>query len=256
MQFTDWFHIIYTGNNYKVSLRCMSVIRQYQDGKIIYMSEITISLYVYKGGQGEITEKKSRFIATVRPVESEDEAVSFINETKKKYWDARHNCSAFVIGKRQELTRCSDDGEPAGTAGRPMLDVLLKENIHNAAVVVTRYFGGVLLGTGGLVRAYQQATKAGLSASEIIEKKDGAVLFIRTDYTGIGRLQYLFAQEKITVMDTAYEADVLVKAVIPENDKKRIEKTIIEQTNGTAKLEWGDEVTFAEYDGEVLLFKN
>lgn len=220
------------------------------------MSDNIISLYVYKGGQGEITEKKSRFIATVRPVESEDEAVSFINETKKKYWDARHNCSAFVIGKRQELTRCSDDGEPAGTAGRPMLDVLLKENIHNAAVVVTRYFGGVLLGTGGLVRAYQQATKAGLSASEIIEKKDGAVLFIRTDYTGIGRLQYLFAQEKITVMDTAYEADVLVKAVIPENDKKRIEKTIIEQTNGTAKLEWGDEVTFAEYDGEVLLFKN
>lgn len=106
------------------------------------------------------------------------------------------------------------------------------------------------------MRAYQQATKAGLSASEIIEKKDGAVLFIRTDYTGIGRLQYLFAQEKITVMDTAYEADVLVKAVIPENNKKRIEKTIIEQTNGTAKLEWGDEVTFAEYDGEVLLFKN
>lgn len=224
--------------------------------KEYHMSENTISPYVYKGGQGEITEKKSRFIATVRPVESEDEAVSFINETKKKYWDARHNCSAFVIGKRQELTRCSDDGEPAGTAGRPMLDVLLKENIHNAAVVVTRYFGGVLLGTGGLVRAYQQATKAGLSASEIIEKKDGAVLFIRTDYTGIGRLQYLFAQEKITVMDTAYEADVLVKAVIPENDKKRIEKTIIEQTNGTAKLEWGDEVTFAEYDGEVLLFKN
>ena len=220
------------------------------------MSENTIGLYVYKGGQGEITEKKSRFIANVRPVESEEEAVSFINETKKKYWDARHNCSAFVIGKRQELTRCSDDGEPAGTAGRPMLDVLLKENIHNAAVVVTRYFGGVLLGTGGLVRAYQQATKAGLSASEIIEKKDGAVLFIRTDYTGIGRLQYLFAQEKLTVMDTAYEADVLVKVVIPENDKKRIEKTIIEQTNGTAKLEWGDEVTFAEYDGGVLLFTN
>ena len=212
-------------------------------------------LYVYRGGQGEIIEKKSRFIATVKPVKSEEEAVSFINETKKKYWDARHNCSAFVIGKRQELTRCSDDGEPAGTAGRPMLDVLLKEDIHDAAVVVTRYFGGVLLGTGGLVRAYQQATKQGLLASDIIEKQDGSTLLIRTDYTGIGKLQYLFAREKITVIDTEYAADVLVKAVIPEADRERIEKIITEQTNGTAKQEWGDEVTFAEHDGEVLLFE-
>lgn len=212
-------------------------------------------LYVYRGGQGEIIEKKSRFIATVKPVKSEEEAVSFINETKKKYWDARHNCSAFVIGKRQELTRCSDDGEPAGTAGRPMLDVLLKEDIHDAAVVVTRYFGGVLLGTGGLVRAYQQATKQGLLASDIIEKQDGSILLIRTDYTRIGKLQYLFAREKITVIDTEYAADVLVKAVIPEADRERIEKIITEQTNDTAKQEWGDEVTFAEHDGEVLLFE-
>ena len=212
-------------------------------------------LYVYRGGQGEIIEKKSRFIATVKPVKSEEEAVSFINETKKKYWDARHNCSAFVIGKRQELTRCSDDGEPAGTAGRPMLEVLLKEDIHDAVVVVTRYFGGVLLGTGGLVRAYQQATKQGLLASDIIEKQDGSILLIRTDYTGIGKLQYLFAREKITVIDTEYAADVLVKAVIPEADRERIEKIITEQTNGTAKQEWGDEVTFAEHDGEVLLFE-
>ena len=212
-------------------------------------------LYVYRGGRGEIIEKKSRFIATVKPVKSEEEAVSFINETKKKYWDARHNCSAFVIGKRQELTRCSDDGEPAGTAGRPMLDVLLKEDIHDAAVVVTRYFGGVLLGTGGLVRAYQQAAKQGLLASDIIEKQDGSILLIRTDYTGIGKLQYLFAQEKITVIDTEYAADVLVKAVIPEADRERIEKIVTEQTNGTAKQEWGDEVTFAEHDGEVLLFE-
>ena len=210
---------------------------------------------VYKGGQDEIVEKKSRFIATVKPVESEEEAFSFINETKKKYWDARHNCSAFVIGKRQELTRCSDDGEPAGTAGRPMLDVLLKEDIHNVAVVVTRYFGGVLLGTGGLVRAYQKATQQGLAASEIIEKMDGSVLYIRTDYTGIGKLQYLFAQEQITVMDTEYGADVLVKAVIPVEDKERIEKTIIEQTNATAKLEWGDDITFAQYGKEVLTWE-
>ena len=123
---------------------------------------------VYEGGEGEIVEKKSRFIATVRPIETEEEAVAFVNEMKKKYWDARHNCSAFVIGSRQEVTRCSDDGEPAQTAGRPMLDVLLREGITNVAVVVTRYFGGVLLGTGGLVRAYQSATQAGLAASKII----------------------------------------------------------------------------------------
>ena len=114
------------------------------------------------GGQGEIVEKKSRFIATVRSAATEQEAASFIEEMKKKYWDARHNCSAFVIGSRGEMTRCSDDGEPGGTAGRPMLEVLLAEEIRNVAVVVTRYFGGTLLGTGGLVRAYTMAVKEGL----------------------------------------------------------------------------------------------
>ena len=104
---------------------------------------------VLKNGTGEIEEKKSRFIAHVYNVSSDEEAEQYINAVKKKYWDARHNCSAFVIGDRQEISRCSDDGEPAQTAGRPMLDVLLKEEIHNVCVVVTRYFGGTLLGTGG-----------------------------------------------------------------------------------------------------------
>ena len=109
---------------------------------------------VYRGGEDEIIEKKSRFIATVRSVKSEEEASAFIAEIKKKYWNATHNCSAFVVGEHNEIQRSSDDGEPAGTAGHPMLDVLLGEGIHDAAVVVTRYFGGTLLGTGGLVRAY------------------------------------------------------------------------------------------------------
>ena len=100
---------------------------------------------VIEGGEGEIVEKKSRFIATVQPVETEEEAVAFIDSMKKKYWDARHNCSAFVIGSKNEVTRCRDDGEPSGTAGRPMLEVLLGQEVHNVAVVVTRYFGGVLL---------------------------------------------------------------------------------------------------------------
>ena len=108
---------------------------------------------VYEGGTGEIVEKKSRFIANVRPVETEEEALAFIEEMKKKYWDARHNCSAYILGERQEQMRCSDDGEPSQTAGKPMMDVLDGAGLTNTAVVVTRYFGGTLLGTGGLVRA-------------------------------------------------------------------------------------------------------
>ena len=131
---------------------------------------------LYKGGEGELIEKKSRFIATTRPVETEEEALAFLAEMKKKYWDATHNCSAFVIGDRQQIQRCSDDGEPQGTAGRPMLDVLLGEDIHNVAVVVTRYFGGTLLGTGGLVRAYSKSVQVGLEASEVIEKRSGFLL--------------------------------------------------------------------------------
>ena len=209
---------------------------------------------VYQGGEGEIIEKKSRFIATVRPVETEEEAVAFINEMKKKYWDARHNCSAFVLGANQEMSRCSDDGEPAQTAGRPMLDVLLKEGITNVAVVVTRYFGGVLLGTGGLVRAYQKATQEGLAASQIIEKRNGFLLYINTDYNGLGKLQYLFAQKEIAILENEYAADVRMSVLVPLERKGEIEKAVIEHTNGTARLEWGDETIYAVIDKEVKLF--
>ena len=154
---------------------------------------------VYKGGEGELVEKKSRFIATVVPVNSEEEALDFIAAMKKKYWNATHNCSAFVVGENYEIQRCSDDGEPQGTAGRPMLDVLLGEEIHNAAVVVTRYFGGTLLGTGGLVRTYSKAVQEGLRESTVIEKKVGALLRIRTDYNGIGKIQYLLGQRGLTI---------------------------------------------------------
>ena len=109
---------------------------------------------IYQGGEGELIEKKSRFIATVRLVKSEEEALAFIEEMRKKYWNATHNCFAYVIGERKEIMRCSDDGEPQGTAGKPMLDVLLGEELYNTAVVVTRYFGGTLLGAGPLTRTY------------------------------------------------------------------------------------------------------
>ena len=209
---------------------------------------------VYAGGEGEIVEKKSRFIATVRPVSSEEEAVAFINEMKKKYWDARHNCSAFVIGDRQEISRCSDDGEPAQTAGRPILDVLLKEEIHNVCVVVTRYFGGTLLGTGGLVRAYQKATQTGLENSVIIDKQIGRKLTIGTDYNGLGKLQYLVAQNGLTLIDTVYTEKVELLLMVPSEMQEQTEKEIIEATNGKADISWGEMVLYAMVEGKLQIF--
>ena len=210
---------------------------------------------VYQGGEGEITEKKSRFIATVRPVESEEEAAAFIAEMKKKYWDARHNCSAFVIGDRQELTRCSDDGEPAQTAGRPMLDVLLREELHNTSVVVTRYFWGTLLGTGGLVRAYQKSVQEGLAHCRIIDKRPGRELTIQTDYNGLGKIQYILAQQEIPVLQTDYTETVKISVVAPEESEKRLTEEITEKTGGNAELVWGDEVDFAMIDQEIQIFE-
>lgn len=210
---------------------------------------------VFEGGEGEIVEKKSRFIATVRPVSTEEEAAAFIAEMKKKYWDAKHNCSAFVIGDNQELTRCSDDGEPAQTAGRPMLDVLLKEGIHNTAVVVTRYFGGVLLGTGGLVRAYQKAVQEGLANSTVIDKQSGRKLVIGTDYTGLGKLQYLIAQKGLATIDTIYTDKVELILMVPAELTDETEKDVIEATNGNADISWGEEVLYAMIEKKLQIFQ-
>lgn len=210
---------------------------------------------VFEGGEGEIVEKKSRFIATVRPVSSEEEAAAFIAEMKKKYWDAKHNCSAFVIGDHQELTRCSDDGEPAQTAGRPMLDVLLREGIHNTAVVVTRYFGGVLLGTGGLVRAYQKAVQEGLANSIVIEKQSGRKLVIGTDYTGLGKLQYLIAQKGLATIDTIYTDKVELILMVPAELTAETEKDVIEATNGNADVSCGEEVLYAMIEKKLQIFQ-
>lgn len=215
------------------------------------MKEIKI---VYEGGEGELIEKKSRFIATVRPVETEEEALEFIAAMKKKYWNATHNCFAFVIGENQDLQRCSDDGEPQGTAGRPMLDVLLGEEIHNAAVVVTRYFGGTLLGTGGLVRAYSKSVQEGLRASKVIEKKIGALLAVRTDYNGLGKVQYLLGQRGLTITGSEYTDIVEIETLVPQAQIQELKEAITEGTNGRAEFIKEEAVCFAFVDGEPLIF--
>ena len=211
---------------------------------------------VYEGGEGEIVEKKSRFIATVRPVESEEEALKFLEEMKKKYWDARHNCFVYSIGLNREFTRCSDDGEPSGTAGRPMLDVILGEDIYNVAVVVTRYFGGVLLGTGGLVRAYSKAVQEGLAASRVILKKKGISMKITTDYTGIGKIQYIAGERKLPILDSEYTEKVMMKLLVPVQDVESVQKAITEGTNGRAVIEKDQELYYALLDGQVMTFEH
>ena len=201
---------------------------------------------LHKGGSGEIIEKKSRFIATLAPVESEDEAVAFIESIKKKYWDARHNCSAFVLGERAQITRCSDDGEPAGTAGKPMLEVLLGTEVRNAAVVVTRYFGGVLLGTGGLVRAYTQAVQAGLEACSVVTMRYGMELRLVTDYNGIGRIQYILGQRGLEVKEPEYTDIVTMKLTVPYEDCRGLCKELTEATAGRVKIEELEKKYFAK----------
>jgi uncharacterized YigZ family protein len=199
-----------------------------------------------EGGEGEIIEKKSRFIATIRKVETEEEAITFIEEMKKKYWDARHNCSAFVIGTRGELTRCSDDGEPSGTAGRPMLEVLLGEGVRNIAVVVTRYFGGVLLGTGGLVRAYTQAVKEGLENCVTGTMVHGYNVLLNTDYNGVGKVLYLLGQYGLEPMDSDYGVDVTLQIQIAESLAERLKKELVEATSGKIGWEVLDELYFVQ----------
>ncbi len=209
---------------------------------------------LFDGGEGELVEKKSRFIATTRPVESEEEAIAFIEEMKKKYWDARHNCSAYVIGERGQIQRCSDDGEPGQTAGRPMLDVLLGAEVRNICVVVARYFGGTLLGTGGLVRAYSGAVQEGLKNSVIVEKFLGHRLRIHTDYNGIGKLQYVAAQMGLTTLDTEYTDQVVMTLMVPAPQKDAFIAQATEKTNGRAEIEDTGSLYYGILDKEVILF--
>lgn len=209
---------------------------------------------IYEGGIGEFVMKKSRFIATVYPVSTEEAALEFIENCKKKYWDATHNCSAYIIGAEQPLMRCSDDGEPSKTAGRPMLDVLLAHELTNLVVVVTRYFGGTLLGTGGLVKAYQSATLEGLNQSTIITKELGIRTELITDYNMVGKLQYYIGQEQLTLISSDYTDIVRLELLVSPTRYQGFAKKIAELTNGSALINELGKVYFATLGSEVHLF--
>ena len=192
------------------------------------------NIIVKKGGNGVYEEKKSRFIAQVYPIENEDEANAYIEAARKKYWDARHNCYAFVIGKNMETTRCSDDGEPSGTAGKPILEVILGAGLYNCLVIVTRYFGGTLLGTGGLVRAYTKAAKDAVSDSSVAMITDGEEYTVISDYSCISRLQRLAAEENAMITGTEYGENVTFVIAVEKNSD--LPGKITEITNGKATV--------------------
>ena len=209
---------------------------------------------VYEGGSGEIVEKKSRFIADICPVNTEEEALEMIARIRKEYWDARHHCFAYRIGNGQVLERCSDDGEPAQTAGRPMLDVIAGEGLHNVCAVVTRYFGGTLLGTGGLVRAYSQATKEGLANCTIVTKLPGVKLSVHTDYNGLGKIQYLAGKEGLSLLDSIYTEEVELIYLIPLEKVGKIQADFTEATAGKARMETSDPLYYGQANGELIIF--
>lgn len=209
---------------------------------------------VYEGGEAEVIEKKSRFIAEVYPVASEEQAMAKLEEVRKRYWDARHHCWAYVIGKNPAAERMSDDGEPAGTAGKPILEVIKGRSLTDVLVIVTRYFGGTLLGTGGLVRAYGQAASEGLSNSRIITRIYGFKLKISTNYTDLGKIQYLLGKQGLTAMDPVYSDKVELSVFVSADEEQKLLRELMETTNGQAVTEREEECWFAREGNDVIVF--
>ena len=207
---------------------------------------------ISKNETTEIIEKKSKFIADIYPVKNVEEAENKIKEIKKKYYDAKHHCIAYrIVEEDRIIEKSSDDGEPSGTAGAPMLNILQGSNLCNIIVIVTRYFGGTLLGTGGLIRAYTKSTQEGIKESMVIEKCLGVMLSLTCDYTTSGKIQYLTATEHIPVLDTVYTDNVTFEMIVPVEEVGSVEKKFMEASMGKAVLEKGEETYYAEIDGKI-----
>ena len=191
-------------------------------------------------GQDEVVIEKSTFIGYAKPVENEEAALAFIQEIKKKHRDATHNVPAYVLGEHNEVQRCNDDGEPSGTAGVPVLEVLKKENVRNVAIVVTRYFGGIKLGTGGLVRAYTKGAKIALESAKIITRVLYQTVIISVDYTLLGSLQNQLKLKQYGIRDDVYEDVVHLHVWVEEEDVPNFKAQVIEWTNGRAAIADGE----------------
>ena len=208
---------------------------------------------LHKFGVDEYIVEKSTFIGYAKPIKTEEEAIEFLNEIKKKHKDATHNVWAYTIGENMNIQRYSDDGEPQGTAGIPTLEVIKKEDLRDVVVVVTRYFGGIKLGAGGLVRAYTKGAKVGIEAGIVIEKVKYSEVKIKIEYTQLGRIQNEIMNLGFKVKDTIYSEDVELIVYVRNEEAKSLMDRIIDITSGTADVSLGEEYYLSEKDGELIL---
>lgn len=199
---------------------------------------------VLENASDEFVEKRSRFIGYCKPVKTEQEAIDFINEKRSEHWNATHNVYAYSL-REGNIKRYSDDGEPSGTAGMPVLDVIVKNEIFDVVVVVTRYFGGVLLGTGGLVRAYSHGSKIAVEAAKPVIMQNCLVCEARCAYNQYGKVSSLIIDVGAAVDDTVYESDVLVKFHIKPDLLGTLNKKLADATSGEVTVEQKDEQYFA-----------
>ncbi|WP_181236293.1 YigZ family protein [Enterococcus avium] len=200
---------------------------------------------IKEDNQHEVEIKKSRFICFLKRIETEEEAKAFIQQIKKEHWKANHNCSAFVLGDHHEIQRSSDDGEPSGTAGVPMLEVLKKNDLINVCAVVTRYFGGTKLGAGGLIRAYSGSVAQAIVHTGIVEGRLQQEVFVQLDYSNWGKMENFIASENLAVKDTQFTNRVVVTCMVDENQVDDFEAQVTDLLNGQVSFTTG-EVTYHE----------
>lgn len=200
----------------------------------------------------EETINKSKFIGYAKPIISEEEAIQFIEKIRKKHWNATHNVPVYLVGENNEIQRYSDDGEPSGTAGVPILEMLKKEEIKNVVVVVTRYFGGIKLGTGGLVRAYTSAAKLAINEAKVVEKVINNLYLIRLDYTLHGKVQNELMNGEYIIKDTVYDDKVNIFVYCKPNESNKLISIINDISSGKAVIEEKDPVYLTIHNGKVI----
>lgn len=207
---------------------------------------------IHKYGRDEVIINKSKFIGTAVPVENEEQAIEFIDRVRKEFRDATHNCYAYVIGENKNIQRYSDDGEPSGTAGMPILNVINQENLVNVAVVVTRYFGGVLLGAGGLVRAYTKGCKIGLESGIIVDKNLYYDISFNLDYTLLGKMDNELLKNNFIVKDKIYSEHVEFKLIVQDEEIEKINALVNEITSGKSQINVGRASYYSIKDGKII----